>query len=375
MRILHLYRPAVPEMRAQAIQVVNTCHALASLGHDVTLLADRARGYKAGPIEALREYGLDPIPAFHLVLSPSDKPPAAGLFFRAELLRWLARGRSSPERSIVYARAKRQVDFLLNFRVFFPFRLVLEAHEVDSRQAAERGEDSKELRSLEHRVLDACDGLVTNCEGTLELLARSHPTVLPERRVVIHNGTDPSRMMPGRPRDPARIIAGYSGSLRVYKDILSLADVADRLPPPYALRVVGGRVGEPDYERLAARTGPRLELRPGLPYREVARALAEMDILVLCLGENLYSRELASPLKLWDYLATDRPIVAPDLGSVRKILGEPGPESSFFPYRAGDPESLSLAIQQAGRAPARTPRLRSWRDRALEIQTFLGALS
>ena len=40
MRLLHLYRPRLPGLRAQAIQVVHTCRALSEQGFSVTLLAD-----------------------------------------------------------------------------------------------------------------------------------------------------------------------------------------------------------------------------------------------------------------------------------------------------------------------------------------------
>ncbi len=39
MRIVHLYRPQVPDLRAQAIQVMHSCHALVRRGHTVKLFA------------------------------------------------------------------------------------------------------------------------------------------------------------------------------------------------------------------------------------------------------------------------------------------------------------------------------------------------
>ena len=58
MRILHLYRPRLPSTRAQAIQVLRTCHALAERGHAVTVLADRGQE----PDHLWLQMGLEPLP-------------------------------------------------------------------------------------------------------------------------------------------------------------------------------------------------------------------------------------------------------------------------------------------------------------------------
>jgi glycosyltransferase involved in cell wall biosynthesis len=374
-RILTLYRPCLPEMRAQAIQVMHTSHALAVRGHDVTVIADRSRGFAGTGDEALDAYGLLPHPSFHVVMGGTTHPTAAGIRFRAEVLRWLAAGRRSSERSVVYARAKRYAAWIQHFRTFFPFRLVIEAHEVDSAQADERGESTARMRRLEAKVLSSADGLVTNCEGTLELLREVHGNRLPEACRVVHNGTSPARSKPRASRNDGRVLVGYVGSLRGFKDIRALVEAGRTLPEPFAVRLIGGRPGEPDYDELAAQAGSRLEVRPGVPYRAVTAELAELDVLVLCLGRNLYSRRLASPLKLWDYLATSLPVVAPDLPSVRAVCGDPdGDPPAFYAWEAGSDDGLVQAIRRAALAGERPPRLRTWDDRACEVEEFLESL-
>ena len=80
-------------------------------------------------------------------------------------------------------------------------------------------------------------------------------------------------------------------------------------------------------------------------------------------------RHLASPLKLWDYLATAAPIVAPDLPSVAEIARIAS--APLHLYRAGDPRSLAEAVERARQAPPREPFVRTWDERAAALEAVL----
>lgn len=368
MRFVHLYRPQVPDLRAQAIQVMHSCHALARRGHQVKLFAQALDGYERDPAAALAPYGLLPHDSLDLCVLPWQHPGISGLDFRARALAYLARHRSSSQPIVVYARTKRHAAEMSRLRRLLGFRLVFESHEAESAQLEERGQDATAVRALEERVLSGCDALVTNCEGTLEVLERLHPGSIPVHRRVIHNGTDPARQ-----RDGVRhggVVAGYVGSLRAYKNIHTLLEAAELLPQGFRMRLVGGRPGQEELERARALAGPRAGVSPAVPYSIVPEVLAGLDVLVLSLADDLYGRQLASPLKLWDYLATGLPVVAPDLPSVRTICGD-----GFVPYRPGDAASVADAIVHAAAKGRGAPRVRSWDERAGEIETFLERLA
>jgi glycosyltransferase involved in cell wall biosynthesis len=365
MRFVHLYRPRIPTLRAQAIQVLHSCHALARRGHRVDLFF-HGPPRRLEPSAALAPYGLAPLPGLQLTSLSFAHPGAAGLEFRVRVLALLARARG--ERPVVYARTKRHAAQLGPWRARLGFRLIFESHEAESAQARERGEPHQAIARLERRVLGSCDALVCNCEGTLELLEEIHGPALPARRLVIHNGTDPDRAVGAVAHEG--VVAGYLGSLRAYKNIHTLIDAAALLPVGFRVRILGGAPGDGEYERAEALAGPRVEIAPALPYGMVPEALAAMDVLVLSLGDDLYGRRLASPLKLWDYLATGKPVVAPDLPSVRAICGD-----AFTAYAPGDAASLASAIQRAAALGPAAPRLRSWDERAAEIEALAEELS
>lgn len=362
MRILHLYRPQVPDLRAQAIQVMHTCHALARRGHEVKLFAQPQPGFEGGAVEALAPYGLAPRANLELTLLPWQHKGLAGLDFRARAVAWLLRvGRGA----VVYARTKRHAAQAASLKWLLPFTLVFESHEVESAQARERGEPYEAFAAMERRVLAGADALVTNCEGTLEVLEEVHGALVPARRRVIHNGTDLARARP-QVEHPG-VVAGYVGSFRAYKNIDVLLQAVEALPAGFRLRLVGGTPGQEEFEHTRARAGSRASVSPAVPYTLVPELLAGMDVLVLSLADDLYGSRLASPLKLWDYLATGLPVVAPDLPSVRAICPD-----GFVPYVPGDPASVAAAIVEAAARGPGTRRLRTWDQRAAEIEEFLG---
>ncbi len=365
MRIIHLYRPQVPDLRAQAIQVMHSCHALARRGHHVTLFAQVRADYERSVERALAPYGLEPHPQLSLELLPWQHPGLSGADFRLRAVSWLRAHRG--DRPVVYARTKRHAAQAARLRRVLGFRLVFESHEAESVQRRAWGEPHAAAEALERRVLRGCDGLVTNCEGTLEVLREAHPGLLPSHCLAVHNGTDPARQRPAVPHDG--VVAGYVGSMRAYKNIHTLIHAAELLPDEYRLRLVGGAEGQEELIRARVLAGPRVRVSAAVPYAMVPEVLAGLDVLVLSLADDLYGRRLASPLKLWDYLATGLPVVAPDLPSVRIIAGD-----GFVPYAPGDPASVARAIERAAALGPGEPRVRSWDDRAAELEAFFEAL-
>ncbi len=373
LRVLHLYRPRLPAARAQSIQVLGTCHGLAQLGCEVTLLADPPRDHmpvdELPSVEQVLEwYDLPPVQGLDLKLCPTSIPAAESFWFRKHALIWLWGALTQhADRSVILARSKRYVDEYL----VLPFGppVVLEAHEVDSRLARARGDSETAWLKLERRVLGEVDGLVTNCGGTLSLLEEVHGPLLPANRRVVHNATNPRRVRDHLPG--AEVVVGYAGSLRGFKGIDTLLLAAGMLPEGVTLELLGGTAEEraalgllPDNVRVAGE----------LPYREVPDRIARWHAGVIALDDNLFGAKLCNPLKLFDYRAAGLPLVAADLPSLREVLSE---DCCVF-YEAGDPRDLARAITKAVqpelRRAHRWRHLRSWRTRAEELLPVLEAV-
>jgi glycosyltransferase involved in cell wall biosynthesis len=111
--------------------------------------------------------------------------------------------------------------------------------------------------------------------------------------------------------------------------------------------VIGGLAGEPDLERvraLAGRLAPgRVTFTGQLDPPAVAARLQEADVLVIPNPPSRISAAYTSPLKLFEYMAAGRPIVASDLPALREILTD-GEHAVLA--EAGNAETLAAALRR-----------------------------
>ena len=84
--------------------------------------------------------------------------------------------------------------------------------------------------------------------------------------------------------------------------------------------------------------GPRLSFTDYVPHEHIPKYLAAADIGVATFERN-ETTICKSPLKIVEYLAAGTPIVASDVGEVRKMVGDAG-----IVVEPGDPEPVAEAI-------------------------------
>jgi glycosyltransferase involved in cell wall biosynthesis len=166
-----------------------------------------------------------------------------------------------------------------------------------------------------------------------------------------------------------------------WKGVDVLIHALERLRDARAL-IIGGLPGEPDLDRakaLARHAGvdDRIEFTGLVERSRVPALLARADILVLptvATASAIYT----SPLKLFEYFAAGRPVVAADLPPVREIVrdGENG-----LLFTAGDSESLAASVRRLQADPRLAARMAltssaearqyGWDRRAERLDAFL----
>jgi glycosyltransferase involved in cell wall biosynthesis len=153
----------------------------------------------------------------------------------------------------------------------------------------------------------------------------------PERARVLRTGVDLARFTPDRDGGEARRALGIEPDDRVLffmgwiYDFSGLREVASTLgdaPPGVKLLVVGD--GD-DYQALCdlrdASLGDRLILTGRVPYRRIPALLAAADVCLLPF-HTVPATEHIVPIKLYEYMASGRPVVASPLPGVRRDVGE-----------------------------------------------------
>ena len=135
----------------------------------------------------------------------------------------------------------------------------------------------------------------------------------------------------------------YTGHLYGWKGADILAEAATTLSKDILVYLIGGTHQEISVfkKKYAA---ANLNIVGFRPHTEVPIWLKAADVLILPnkSGEKI-SEIYTSPLKLFEYMASKRPIIASDLPSLREILNE---DNSLL-VTPGDPQALADGIKQA----------------------------
>lgn len=234
-----------------------------------------------------------------------------------------------------------------------------------------------------------CLGFVAISSGMAECL-RSYG--IPQHKILVeHDGVDeeffrhaqskpvPAALRRG-PAGAAPFTVGYVGHLHPDRGIEVLLEAGARLPKVQFFIVGGADSVVRQYSELCQKRGlTNVKFVGHVPYDEVPSWLISFDALVIPYSDSLGTRRTTSPLKLLEYMASGRPIIASDLPTLREVLT---PEKTALLVTPDNPEKLAEAIQRLisqralgeslGQEAARTVPSYTWEQRYKRILEFGG---
>lgn len=322
--------------KGASIHVQELCRALDGLGHEVLIVSPRAGAQRPRDFEPeVLELAVEADD--HAAYSLLAADPSAGAAVAREV------------RALVYAASLRSrlTAVLREFGadvVYERYALLATAGgaaarelgiphllEVNSplsvEQAAHRGLAFAETaRGLERALLCRAERVVAVSRALRGWLGEVG--VDPARVTILSNGVDPDRFAVGvvaRAATRARLgledepVVGFLGTLKPWHDVESLVRAAgflSRAGMRLHLLVVGDG---PDRHRLEALAcaegiGGSTSFVGAVPHDEVPRYLAAFDAAVA--SYDARPGFYFSPLKLFEYLAAGRPVVAADVGDI-----------------------------------------------------------
>lgn len=192
---------------------------------------------------------------------------------------------------------------------------------VDDITAAKGLVDAEAIGRMERELIEKVDLLSVTHDRLYD--SKAGPA---KRAVVVPNGVDADHM--GRAADPdlplgeklagvPHPIIGYLGAINYWIDTELLARLA-REHPEWSVVLVGPENALADMTPLKGL--PNVVLTGRVPYEEVPRYLKAFDV---CVNPYVLDgvAEHCSPLKLYDYLATGKPVVSVDMPEARKFEG------------------------------------------------------
>jgi glycosyltransferase involved in cell wall biosynthesis len=357
-----LYHHRTRAEDAQGIHIRSLCQAFRRLGHDVQIVGPvdveaskvRAGSEKArGGATDLRGFRI-PHWAYELLAMGYNVP--AFLVLAASMA--LRRPALVYERYALFNVAGRLASAL--YRV--PF--VLEVNAPLSLEMAKH--DGLVFRGLAQRVEDWLCRRATKTVVVTEAMARifAERGVPMERLLVTPNGVDPDHFHPEvdgsavRERHSLRdaFVVGFVGWVRPWHGVDTLIDAVARLKDRLGdlrLLIVGDGPALPALKEQAEKSSvtDRVIFTGPVVQDEVPAHVAAMDVAV---QPNV--TEYASPIKLFEYLALGKAVVAPRKPNIEEVVTD-GQDALLF--ETGDVEDLARCLAALHDDPALRHRLSS----------------
>lgn len=364
LRILYHHRIAATDgMRVHVTELVN---ALRARGHQVLLVGpgeQASQAAVAGPASRLERL----VARLRRSL-PGWAYELAELAYNGPAYLRLARAVRAFRPDVVYER----------YNLFLLAGLAMRARggppmllEVNAPLAAERAQ----LRQL------SLGAVGRRCEAALW---RGADAVLPVTAVlagdvrkvraagqvhVIPNGADLARRPTPDAAAEARrrlglpegaLVLGFVGFVRAWHGVGWAVDALPDLPPEAHLVIVGDGEALPELRARAAALGvtDRVHVTGSLPHGEVPAIMQTFDV-ALQTGAAAY----ASPLKLFEYMALGRAVIAPDQPNIREVLTDGEDALLFAP---GDAAAFRAALTRLCRDAALRRRLGATALRTVE---------
>ena len=389
MRILYFADIRFPLERANGIQTMETCHALATRGNEVRLVVRPDTHSPAR--DPLEYYGLPPRKRLVVERAPSAGPQFARRV--AYLSFALGRAMGAARADVLMTRDLGTAHLLAGVPRTLRAPVVFESHGyapdvaaampgLVSTATAPSARKLGRLAAREAAVWRGADGYVTITAALARTLVEKFGGR--ERVAVVPDGVRASAIGDWAPLPEHQSpVVGYAGHLYPWKGADVLLDAIARAPGVAAL-IAGGHEAEGDRARLEARAAAlgitdRVEFTGHVAPSKVAGVLRRATILALPNPASAISTDFTSPLKLFEYMAAGRPIVSSDLPAIREVLRH---EVNALLVAPGDPGALAEGIHRLMTDRALAARLAcqalddvkqyTWERRAERLEALFG---
>ncbi|MHB8710415.1 MAG: glycosyltransferase family 4 protein [Minisyncoccota bacterium] len=367
MKIIYIANVRLPTEKAHGLQIMKTCEAFARASVEIELVVPtRHNEFTANPFTY---YGV-PQNSFKLVtLRVPDLIRYGRLGFLVSSIWFSERARWSKSfwtADMIYSRdALVLVQYLLLGR-----KLVFEAHAKPSFVA-------RIVARHAYRVV-----VISNALREVFVAAG-----IPKERIVVAPDAVDEYLFDTVPvknevREMLKLpllqhIVVYTGHLYVRKGADTLAEAATRIPDTLFV-FVGGTIE--DIARFKKRWGSQENIRivGHVAPERVPLHLRAADVLVIPnSGKSEDTARFASPMKLFEYMASGVPIIASNLPSIREILDD----SLAYFFTPDDHESLCSTIgkvlgeyeeaKKKGASARAAAEKYSWQKRVQSILDFI----
>jgi glycosyltransferase involved in cell wall biosynthesis len=369
MRIAYCTNVRLPSERAHGHQIAAVCDALYKLGHHVTVYAP-FRKNTVGQ-DYWTYYGSDNniqvqyIGSMDYIANPL-LPGVLGLWVTNAMLRKFYRTLTGFD--LLYTRWPALLPALLHTGI----PIVLELHTLPMRGQAAFVRDAAQVQLIVCLTSLMKEELVRMGVDTSKVVVAGDAVDL--RRFENLAPAPETRERYGL--DPKRFTIGYAGQLQsmgLSKGVEVLMDALQALHnagTDFQAVIAGGPTTAQAalHSRLSAEAQSKVHFLGHVPQSEVPAVLTACDALVYPApkSDNPFYMRDTSPMKIFEYMASGRPIVSADLPPVHDVLGA---ETAYF-TNPGDAHDLADTLRHMMQNPEEAQQKATHAREAVERHTW-----
>ncbi|MCD6460610.1 glycosyltransferase family 4 protein [bacterium] len=345
-----------PMERANSIQIIHTCRALAQCGVKVYLLVRRSCSLSDKQILAF--YGITPHNNLIIkrlwVINYDGHPFIWNKSYYVCVLIYITYLLFIKKVDCFFLRDLALARVLIPFKNLFNFKLFYESHIVSYLMAqrqhllfpATEPANSKKVSRIKQResyIFNHSDIVITITRRLKEKIKEIF--IIPDEKIqVIADGVDTESFKPDKNVKREGII--YIGQVYPWKGVDTLIEAMKYINT--TLKVIGGIPFEDDLERLKNKArqigiADKISFLGFIKPKDVASHLKTAKISVIPLPDNVMARDYTSPLKLFESMSSGTAVVASDLPSIREIISD-GVNGLLYP--PADPIALAEAVNK-----------------------------
>jgi len=352
---------AVPGTKGGSVHVTAVAEGLAALGHEVAVLITPGEGMP-GPSRVQWIPMAPPLGSSHLRMARSSHIRQLARERRPDAI--IERYHNFGGEAIRHARELEAVGVLeVNAPVI--------DHSGSSKALLDRALLAQPMRRWRDHICSISDIIVTPNPAIV-------PRDIPRARVrVLEWGADTERFHPGvHDRTPfvrlaVTTVAVFAGAFRSWHGAIHLVDAIKILRDRGSKDIGAVFVGDgPELPRVraAARGIDTILITGALPHDRMPAVLASADIGVAPFDVDAHAALSLgfywSPLKIFEYLASGLPVVAPAVDRIPSLI-ENGREGILYPAAMSAPRAIADALESLTDGELRRTMGAAARDRAV----------
>ena len=374
MKIVYATNVRIPSERAHGRQIAHVCRALWNLGHDLEVVAPYRENVVTQDFWTYEHLSKD-IKLTYVGGTDYIKKRWPGVLKLWAMNRMLRRDLPAiiqdREPDVVYTRSPALLPALVKTGV----PVILELHSLPRFGRRAFVDDCNRCARV------AC--LTSPMRDVLRTWGVKEATLMVEGDAVdldrFENLPSPAKARSKWNLKTDRIVVGYVGRLTTLgkeKGVKTVLEAVAKDKRFFAFVVGGPEDDKKTYEKMASKLGLAEDdvLFTGeIPAADVPASLSACDVLAMPFPDLPHYRTHMSPLKMFEYMAADRPLVTSDLPTVRDVLSEetavfcaPDDTADFLKALVWIAEHPEEARQRAAAAAALVRR-HTWQERMARI--------